>query len=267
MSDIYDSRTDLGYRDIARSFAQAGLIWTLAMREIRSRYRRSTLGPFWITASMIATVLGMSFVFSALMNRPFAEYVPYLATGMAIWALFTGIVSEGSGALIRAAPIVRYSTAPISSHLFRHQLEQLIFFAHNILPAIAIVIAIGAASVAGALLSLLGLALAVIAVGWMGFFAAIISTRFRDVPQIVLNAMQVFFFVTPVIWHADDLGRNRFVIDYNPFYYLVAVVRDPLMGAIPPIHVWIVAAIIAGAGWAATALLFQHLYGRLTKWL
>lgn len=267
MTIVFDSRADLGFRDIARSFSQAGLVWTLAMREIRSRYRRSTLGPFWITASMIATVLGMSFVFSALMNRPFAEYVPYLATGMAIWALFTGVVSEGSGALIRAAPLIRNSTAPISSHLFRHQLEQLIFFAHNILPAIAIVIFVGSASVTGAILSLCGLAVAFVAVGWMGFFAAIISTRFRDVPQIVLNVMQVFFFITPVIWHADDLGRNRFVIDFNPFYYLVSVVRDPLIGAFPAVHVWIVAVVIALGGWLVTALLFQRLYGRLTKWL
>lgn len=267
MTAVYDSRSDLGYRDIARSLRQRGLIWTLAMREIRSRYRRSTLGPFWITASMIATVLGMSFVFSALMNRPFAEYLPYLATGMAIWTLFTGVVSEGSGALIRSAPLIRNSTAPISSHLFRHQLEHLIFFAHNILPAIAIVALAGGVSLGGALLSLCGLAVAFAAIGWMGFFAAVISTRFRDVPQIVLNVMQVFFFITPVIWHADDLGRNRFVIDLNPFYYLVTVVRDPLIGVFPPAHVWLVAVAIAVGGWLATAFLFQHLHGRLTKWL
>lgn len=267
MTAVYDSRTDRGIADLKAALAQAGLLWMLALRDIRARYRRSTLGPFWITASMTATVFGMSFVFAALMNRDYQDYVPYLAVGMAVWSLLTGMIGEGSTALINAAHVVKNTTGPLSAHVFRQQFQHLIFYAHNILPGFALILLVGHASLAGTLLSICGLALTFFAASWMGLLVAVISARFRDVPQIVVNVVQVLFFLTPIIWNPADLGRNRFVLDLNPFYYLVTIVRDPLRGVLPPGHAWLVVAAIGIIGWIVTALVYERVHDRLTKWL
>lgn len=238
-----------------------------ALRDIRARYRRSFLGPFWITVSMMATVLGMSFVFSTLLDQSYADYMVYLAIGLPVWAMYSSMVGEGSSALIHASSDAKLSTMPVSGYVFRHHLRQLIFFAHNILPGLALAALLGKTTVSGFLLFLCGLALAFVSVGWIGFLAALVSARFRDVPQIALNVMQVFFFLTPIIWPADALSHKPIVIDANPFYYFVAIVREPLLGTVPPLHVWLTAAAIGIVGWAATALVYERLFDRLTKWL
>ncbi len=267
MTVRYDSRSDRGYADLRAGLSSMRLLWMFALRDIRARYRRSTLGPFWITVSMMATVLGMSFVFSTLLNQSYADYMAYLAIGLPVWALYSSMVGEGSSALIYSSSDAKLSTLPLSGYIFRHHLRQLIFFAHNILPGLAIAILLGKATVSGFLLFLCGLALAFVSVGWIGFLAALISTRFRDVPQIAVNVMQVFFFLTPIIWPADALSHKPIILDANPFYYLVVIVREPLLGTVPALSVWLVAAAIGAIGWLATALVYQRLFNRLTKWL
>ena len=243
------------------------LLWMFALRDIRARYRRSTLGPFWITVSMMATVLGMSFVFSTLLDRGYADYIAYLAIGLPLWAMYAAMVGEGSTALINSSADTKLSTLPLSGYIFRHHLRQLIFFAHNILPGLVIAIFLGKVTPLGFLLFLCGLALAFVSVGWLGFLAALVSARFRDVPQIAVNVMQVFFFLTPIIWPVDALHHNTIIIDLNPFYYFVAIVREPLLGTFPPLHVWLVTAAIGIVGWLLTVLVYERLFDRLTKWL
>lgn len=267
MTVRYDSRSDRGYADLRAGLSSVRLLWMFALRDIRARYRRSTLGPFWITVSMMATVLGMSFVFSTLLDQSYADYMAYLAIGLPLWAMYSSMVGEGSSALIYASSDAKLSTLPLSGYILRHHLRQLIFFAHNILPGLAIAVVLGKATVAGFLLFLCGLALAFVSVGWMGFLAALVSARFRDVPQIALNVMQVFFFLTPIIWPAEALSHKPIIIDANPFYYLVVIVRDPLLGTVPPLSVWLVTAAIGVVGWLATALVYERLFDRLTKWL
>lgn len=264
---LYDSRTNRGYDDLRRALANPRLIWLLAFRDIQARYRRSMLGPFWITISMTGTVLGMSFVFSTIMNRGYDDYVPYLAVGMALWAMISGIVAEGANSLIQAAPMVKYTTQPLATHMFRHQLHQLIFFAHNIVPGFVLCLLLGKTDIAGIAASLAGLLLTFIAVSSIGFFAALVSARFRDIPQIVTNLMQVFFFLTPIIWPLGAIGDRTYVLDFNPFYSMVTIVREPLLGVWPPAHAWFIVGAIAIFGWLAVAAVYERIFDRLSKWV
>ncbi|HWK15086.1 MAG TPA: ABC transporter permease [Rhizobiaceae bacterium] len=264
---IYDSRTHRGYDDLRRALANPRLIWLLAFRDIQARYRRSMLGPFWITISMTGTVLGMSFVFSTIMNRGYDDYVPYLAVGMALWAMISGIVAEGANSLIQAAAMVKYTTQPLATHMLRHQLHQLIFFAHNIVPGLVLCLLLGKTGLAGIAASLAGLLLTFVAVSSLGFFAALVSVRFRDIPQIATNLMQVFFFLTPIIWPLAAIGDRTYVLDYNPFYSMVTIVREPLLGIWPPAHAWFIVGGVAVLGWLAVAVIYERIFDRLSKWV
>jgi lipopolysaccharide transport system permease protein len=61
---------------------------------------------------------------------------------------------------------------------------------------------------------------------------AIISTRYRDFAQILLNLLQISFYLTPILWH-PSLVNNDFLIYLNPFLHLINVVRDPILGNTP----------------------------------
>jgi ABC-type polysaccharide/polyol phosphate export permease len=71
---------------------------------------------------------------------------------------------------------------------------------------------------------------------FFGFAIGMISARYRDVGQLVNSASVFLFFITPVFWKSDRLGDHRWVVDYNPLYHLLSLVRNPLLGL--PVSAW-----------------------------
>ena len=93
-----------------------------------------------------------------------------------------------------------------------------------------------------------------------------LNTRFRDVAHMATVLLQVMFYVTPVIFPADLLLRRRpdlaFIIELNPMYHLIEVVRHPLLSGTPAgSHSYLAAALILGvlgAGATAVIAVFQR---------
>ena len=120
-----------------------------------------------------------------------------------------------------------------------------------------------------ALLSVIGLGLLVINLVWMMLILAVICTRFRDFTQIVQNSMQVLFYVTPIIWNKNMLPEKfgTELLDYNPFYHLLNIVREPLLGNIPSAMNWLVAVIMAIVGWVIALTFFNRYCKKIPYWL
>ena len=72
------------------------IYWTLALSEVRTRYRRSFLGPFWMTFASAVTILGLGLLWSQLWKVDLAEYFPYLAAGMITWNYIAGVLTSAS---------------------------------------------------------------------------------------------------------------------------------------------------------------------------
>jgi len=98
------------------------------------------------------------------------------------------------------------------------------------------------------------------------FFGAL-STRFRDVPPIIASVMQVAFFLSPVFWTPGALRGREIFVTANPFYYMLEIVRMPLLGKVPPLSMWGVA-ILINLVCALVALAFFARYRhRIPYWI
>src|SRR6185312_11130367 len=73
------------FGDLAAGLRQHRLWGHLGLQDIKQGYRRSVIGPFWITISLGVQALGMGLLYAALMNQPIAFFLPYLAVGLIIW--------------------------------------------------------------------------------------------------------------------------------------------------------------------------------------
>src|SRR5262245_37934316 len=83
------SQFQLAVRDIVHG-AQAWRVWMmLGWQDIRQRYRRSTLGPFWITISMGAMIGGIGLLYAGMFKTSVADYFPFLALGFIVWGLMS----------------------------------------------------------------------------------------------------------------------------------------------------------------------------------
>ena len=245
-------------------------VWgALAWHDIRIRYIRTLLGPLWITVSMAVSVFALGLVFSKIFNTDLSSYLPFLTAGLLIWGFISGILLEAAATFPNAQLIILSVSAPYSMHAYRGVLRQIIIFGHNVLVYVGVVLVVGVAVTPATLLFFPALILLCIIMAWVTLMLALIGTRFRDLQPIITTILQLFFFVTPLIWDRDQLaGRAHPIwVDINPFYHMVEIMRAPMLGKVPPLLT--VAAVVAMAvgGWIATYAMFTRFRRRIPYWL
>lgn len=257
--------------DLVRDWV-AGLgawrIWTRwAWMDVRQRYQRSAIGPFWMTISLAVTVAGMSLVMGALFRIPLAELVPFLTTGMILWTFVSAVVTDSCYVFATAAATIRASNVPLSVYVYKMVLRNLIGLAHHIPILVIVFLAFGVRVDADTLLILPALALYVVNGVWIGFFLGGLCARFRDIPQVALNLMQLLFFLTPIMWMPQSLGDRVIIANANPLFHFIDIARVPLLGSAPLAISWFVCLTMTVGGIAITYLLYRKWYPRISSWV
>jgi lipopolysaccharide transport system permease protein len=255
------------FGDLAATFSRWRTWALMAGQDITMRYRRSVLGPFWISISMAALVLGIGLLYSQVMHQPFKEYLYFLACGFLIWNLLSSLINEGCNIVIEAEGHLRSVPIPTPVLAARMVYRNFVIFLHNVLVVGAMVLLFGKTLTLSAAVAPLGVLLIVL----IGYFGAIalgpICARFRDIAQVIANVMQVAFFLSPIIWGMNEADARSIVKDANPFYHLLEIVRAPLLGAWPTAANWIVSASILGFAFLAALWTLATTRRRIYLWL
>jgi lipopolysaccharide transport system permease protein len=211
-------------------------VWTmLARMDIRQRYRRSILGPFWITIAMIVWILAIGPLYSRLLGIGSRDFIPYLAMGIITWGLLSGVILEGAAAFVGAEHLVRSMKLPYTVHVMRVLQRNLIVFAHNLLAFVPFMLWLGIRPQWHWLWALPGVVLIMLAALPTAFLLGTLSARFRDLQQMIASIVQLAFFITPIFWKPELLGAHAWVADWNPFQLMLEVVRRPIVEGLPPV--------------------------------
>ena len=260
------TQIQLAVVDLCEGFRRNWMWTALAMQDIKMRYRGSILGPFWLTISTLVMVVAIGGIYPRILNIPASDYLPYLATGLVIWSLLSSLIVEGCNTFVSVQDVVRQVPLPFSLHAYRSVFRNLIVFAHSLV-IIPFVIAIFSVPVGWTVIWIIP-ALAVVIVNglWVGILLGMVSARFRDIPPIVGSFVTVAFFATPVFWHPQTLGVERWVVDYNPLFAALDVVRAPLLGVAPSPYSWPVLLTTTVLGSAFSFLFFARWRARISYW-
>ena len=268
---VYDSGDRSEARRAWDDLLEGGLRWRLwsklGWHDIRKRYRRSVLGPFWLTLSMALTVASLGLIYGALFRLDLPNYLPFLAIGLATWNFIASFLNEGCTSFIDLEPLIKNVRIPMSLHILRALWRNLIIYGHNLVIFLVVAPICGVWPGATGLLAIPGLALLLVNAGWIMLLLGMICTRFRDVPPIVASVIQLLFFVTPVMWKPELLGEQRYLMVLNPFYHLLEVIRAPLFGVVPGWESWAASLLFALGGWAFTFACFARFRKRIAYWL
>lgn len=249
--------------------AQAWKVWSaLGWLDVRQRYRRSIIGPFWLTISTAFSIGSIGFLYSYLLKIPLSEFMPYLTVGLLLWNFISAMVIDGCYSLIHAEGFIKQTTLPKSIFTFRAVWRNIILFAHNIVIFLFVVLIYPVSLGWNSLLALGGLLLLLINGLCATLILGMACLRFRDIPQIVINVMQVLFFISPILWKKEGMGEmvHRFVV-FNPFSYMLEIVRGPLLGNPFDEKVWLVAGSLTVVHLLLTFLLFPRYRARIAYWL
>jgi ABC-type polysaccharide/polyol phosphate export permease len=261
------TRASAAWRDLVEGMSRSWMWSAMAMQDIRMRYRGSLLGPFWLTISMVIMVAAMGVIYARLFNMEVTRYLPFLTVGLVIWSFVSTVILEGCQTFLSAQNIITQVRMPFSIHAWRTVYRNLIVLAHNmvIIPLVLITFAVPVGWDALIIVP----AIAVLALNglWVSILLGMISARYRDVPPIVANIVQVIFFVTPIFWPPEAVGKWMHVLPLNPLFAAVDVVRAPLLGSAPLAYSWVILLAVTAVGWIATFALFAKFRSRIAYWI
>jgi ABC-type polysaccharide/polyol phosphate export permease len=241
---------------------------SLAWNDIKTRYRRSSLGEFWMVINLAIFVLSVGTVYGALLNMRLSDYLPHLTTGYAFWLLFSSLTIDGCQTFIMGSSILHQQKIPLTAFVLRNVDRAFITFAHNLAVIVIVLVVFGVHQNWNAFLFIPALMFWWLNGMWLSMVAGILSVRFRDVPQIVANFVQILFLVSPVLWREDSVPNSLQLISrVNPLSHFLLIARNPLLGADIPIISWYVVGIITIAGWIVAAFLIRSYRTRVPYWV
>jgi len=258
--------------DLARDDLVAGVkawnVWhLLAMQELRQRYRRSVLGPLWISVSLAVQVLVMGVVVGLLFKQEFQRYLPYATLGIIIWNFISAALIEGAGCFVGASSYLLQIKRPLFAFVVHVLWRNLVYLAHTAVIYVIVAAIFMVPLTLNLFLLIPGLALFVLNMTWIELFVGTIAARYRDVQMILQSSMTVLFWVTPIAFYPTMLGNHRWIMDFNPLSHLIEIVRAPILGEAPAAESWLVMLGSAVVGWTVAFLFFARFRARITYWL
>lgn len=262
------SQLALAVLDLVEGARSVRLWGRLGWMDIRGRYRRTTLGPLWITMSMGALTGVMGGLYSVLFGVEVESYVPRLALGFVVWGMISAQIKEGCLAFVDSGDLITQIRLPLSIHVFRMVWRNVIVFFHNAVIVVIVAILFAVWPGWAGLLAIPGLALLCLNGIWAGLLLGAFSARYRDVSPIIESVMRIVFFATPVIWTPELLPEKAVLpLTLNPFYHALELVRTPLLGEVPDPASWIAMIGVTVAAGLATFVAYARCRRRIPYWI
>lgn len=260
-------RREAAVEDLLTGFRRWRLPAALAWLDLRNRYRGSVLGPFWMTLSTAAMVLGLGYLYSSLFKQPLDKFLPYVTVSLIIWNMISQIVNDACTSLTSAEGIIRQMPLPYTVHVLRCVFRNALIAAHNLPLILVVFAACGVWPGIQGFGAIPGLLLLTVNAFFAALFLGMLCARFRDIGPIVGSVMQLAFFMTPVIWEPRLLEGSGSWLLLNPFYPMMEIVRGPLIEGGASLGIWIMALLFTLAGGAVALAFFARFRGRIAFWV
>lgn len=256
------SQWSLLWRDVRES-VRLWRLWThLGWGDILKQYRRSFLGPVWLTLNSTIFIVVFSLIGAQLFNLPLDTYLSYFCLGHVYFSFFSATLNEGCQTYIASEAFLKQTPYPKMVFVFRVMWRNLLMLAHSA-PIVLGVLwwtgLLGKVELGWWCLGVvMTIAAATLAVALLGAMAA----RFRDVSMIVFSLMQIALFVTPVIWQTERLTeRAQLIVHWNPLAAFLELLRAPLLGRAPSSE----ALLLASAVTLLLAVIYTAVYVRVRR--
>ncbi|MDQ0034564.1 lipopolysaccharide transport system permease protein [Variovorax boronicumulans] len=267
MSQVHSNLHRSALADWWEGTRRTDIWWTLAWFDIVLRYRRSMLGPLWLTLSMGVMIGGMGPLYASLFGTHLDKFFPHLALGVIFWGTFSAVVTDACNAFVGSSNYLKQGYFPISLFVWRGLARNLIQFLHQIVLYIPVAIWAGVTLSWSVLLIIPAFVILIINAHALGLLLGLICTRYRDVTQIITSLMQMLMFLTPVFWLPENLpGRAKYVL-WNPFAQMLDLLRTPLMGGEAHLHSWIGMGVWTVFCVSLASVLFVKYRRRVVYWL
>lgn len=264
---VQPSRTTAALNDLVSGMFKSWMWSAMAQQDIRLRYRGSVLGPFWLTLTTIIMISAMGIIYARLFNMEIVHYLPFLTIGLVLWQFISSMINEGCQTFLAAQNVIQQVPMPFSVHAWRTVYRNLLVLAHSLVIVPFVLVIFGLSIKWNVVTILPAFVLLAINGVWICLLLGMLSARYRDVPPIVASFVQVIFFVTPIFWPPDALGRWKQFMPLNPLFAAIDVIRAPLLGGEPLAYSWLSLLVVTVLGSVVTFAVFVKFRPRIAYWI
>nr|WP_283833015.1 ABC transporter permease [Bradyrhizobium diazoefficiens] len=210
---------------------QRGLAWQLYLAEMAEFRRSSGLGLIAPFVSVLAHVIVLGSVMALVFDEQIDVFLPFFAVSFPIWQSFSNFILEEAYANEKTHRLLDF---PRVSGSIVHLVAGLSFVIALLLRAAAALLVIAAinpnvlvradypAAIAGILL------MSAVLMAW-AVPVAYLFDRFRLLRSFLSQILLAVYIITPILWQPDRLKSHRWIIDWNPMFYLMELVRGPML--------------------------------------
>lgn len=257
----------LALKDLKEGLGAVYIWSSLGLLDIKQRYRRSLLGPFWLTISAGVLIVAMGPLYGKLFDLNLSEYVPYFAVSYVLWMFMAGLMNDACTAFIIAENYIKQVRLPYTVYVMRVVWRNSLIFLHNLVIVVAVLLFLTPRTEWSALLAPVGLLVIFVNGIWIGIVLGLLCARFRDIQPIIGNLVQLAFFLTPILWKPAMLGRHQWAANWNPLFHFLEVVRRPLLGESLAASSWMIVLLVTAGGSLVTLALFTRYRARIAYWV
>lgn len=246
-------------------FLHRDLIWHLVQRDLRVRYRRSTLGLLWTMLQPLLMMLILHVVFSHAFRVELYSYPVYALAGILFWNFFSQSIVASMNSLRGNAAILSKLPVPKAAFPVATVISGVVNLALAMVPLLAILIATGH-PLSWALLFLpVSILLAGLFTLGAGLLLSPLAVFFSDVVELVTVMLTLCMYLTPIFYPMSIVpDQFRWLVRFNPIRSILEVFRDPIyFGKIPPPQHLAVCAVVALVALAIGALAFRRSSDRI----
>ncbi|WP_442981402.1 galactan export ABC transporter permease subunit Wzm/RfbD [Rhodococcoides fascians] len=274
---VSDSQTyRRAFGDLRTGFNQRELWLHLGWQDIKQRYRRSVIGPFWITIATGVQAIAMGLLYSVLLDIDLRSFLPHVTVGLIIWNLISAAILEGGDVFVANEGLIKQLPSALSVHVYRLVWRQLLLLGHNLL---IYVIIIAIFWPPGGLhwtviFAIPALVLILLNAVWVSILFGIIATRYRDIAPILGSFVTLMFFMTPIVWTTSGLQQmggeaaNRAkLVEINPLFHYLDIIRAPLIGEDQQAYHWYIVLGFTVVGWALAIVALKKYRARVPYWV
>ena len=201
----------------------------LSLRSLRAMNRRAKLGFLWVIMSATVFVVAVSLVYSLVFNIDVDVLLPYIATGYITWALIMSALTSMPILFTTYAAYITQKNLPLTVYVTANAFEKMVVFIAQSL-VILVTCCIFKTGVSLALLILpISLTLIFLTAIGASFFIGVAAVRYRDLGQVVNSSLLIIFLLTPIIWKPEFSGKRALIVELNPIYHFIHIIRAPIL--------------------------------------
>jgi len=196
------------------------LIWALAVKELRVRYKRSALGFLWALLNPLLMMVILTMVFSTLMRVPVHDYPIFLISTLLPWTFFSQSLAYSAESIVSNGELLKKVYVAKSVFPIAAVVSNLINFFLSMVPLVLLLVVFRFPFYWTWLYLLIPLVSLILFTMGCSFFFSMVNVFFRDMSHILQVVLQAWFYFCPIIYSLDFVpARYQMLFRLNPLLY------------------------------------------------